>query len=85
VGRFSATAQFASARGIACARKAIVSLPKSIGCDQSATTYKKSIRWRIYCLSVTPRSANFHNVIWIRVETSTDRVAGIPSPFARYL
>jgi hypothetical protein len=29
---------------IACVRITIVSLPRSIGCDQSATTYKKSIR-----------------------------------------
>ena len=73
------------------ARKATVALEKllfrrlrSIGCDQSATTYKKSIRWRIYCLSVTSRSANFHNVIWIRVETSTERVVEVPSAFAMY-
>jgi hypothetical protein len=62
-GRFDAAAEFVCAQGYSRARKAIVSLPRSIACDQSATTYKKPIRWRIYCLSVTPRSANFHNVI----------------------
>jgi hypothetical protein len=35
-------------------------------------------------LSVTSRSANFHNVIWIRVETSTERVVEVPSAFAMY-
>jgi hypothetical protein len=85
VGRFNATAQFACALGYSRARKAIVFACKSIRCDQSATTYKKSIRWRIYCLSVTPRSANFHNGDFASSDTITERPAGIPSPSARYL
>ena len=84
VGRVDAAAQFLCAQGYSRAPQTIVRRPKSIGCDQSATTYKKSTRWRIYCLSVTPRRISFHNVISIRVETSTERVGRIPNPFAIY-
>ena len=61
-GAFWRAAYLCGRAGYSRAHQAIVSPPKSIGCDQYATNCKKLRMWRIYCLSVTSRRASFHNV-----------------------
>jgi hypothetical protein len=62
-GRFDAAALFACAQGYSRAGKAIISLPHKYRLWSICNNLQKVDKMANYCLSVTPRSASFHNVI----------------------